>query len=641
MRRHAFVLGILLLIAAPFAANEALAVIETQALKAEVTAFAERIDGLSIGAVRPSHHSLTIERLSLAQDDLTLRIGHLSLPVRTHFVRLERLVQAAADDAENQAPVKNAGAAVKGAVSADDVSIDTKDLHVTIKHVELTGTSLSKTDLLALFDANSTTPVSERLAKISATHVAIPEIEIDIKPKEGQKDGKTADGSTPQKIVLHDVNMDEVVQGHAQRVAIVDISASLQSTDSGEMQAALGPTQIADVDLPKVAAFMAGTLQQGDQAIPLCSGFDINGVKITVPQTKAEVGIATLALKQVSFAKKSDTATPTALGHLDVALLDFTDLRFSRTEGSTTWTGRAGHGALKQLAASKVSEGHVENVSITGEGATVTVGNLGWQGEFLVADPALPKPSMPSGAQKLTADALAIDLKGESLPEGTPGHYQLSHFELTSRDPADGIPTHSQARLDHFTFSLAGLKGGELSQLRALGYDKVDLSSQFESHFEPATRAFTLDGWSLSGVDMGSLHLTAHLDQVSSGLFSPDQTVVEAAAVKVLLHQAEIKIDNAGLFDKIVADQAKRDGKTPEAVKAEITQAITTNVPAMLNNGRGSDVLVAALTKFVANPKNLRIGVTAPEGIGAFDTVLIKDPATLLQKMEITATANE
>jgi hypothetical protein len=162
MRRHAFVLGILLLIAAPFAGNEVLAVIETQALKAEVGAFAERIGGLTIGAVRPSHHSLAIERLSLTQDDLTLKIGHLSLPVRTHFVRLERFVQASADDAETQVPARNAGAAVKGAVSADDVSIDTKDLHVIIKHVELTGTSLSKTDLLALFDANSTTPVSER-----------------------------------------------------------------------------------------------------------------------------------------------------------------------------------------------------------------------------------------------------------------------------------------------------------------------------------------------------------------------------------------------------------------------------------------------------------------------------------------------
>src|SRR5262249_11301598 len=148
-------------------------------------------------------------------------------------------------------------------------------------------------------------------------------------------------------------------------------------------------------------------------------------------------------------------------GHFDIALLDFTDLRFSRTEGTTTWTGRAGHGLMHQLVANKVGEGHVENVSIAGEGATVTVGNLGWQGEFLLADPALAKPAMPSGEQKLTADALAIDLTGSSRPEGTPEHFQLSHFELTSHDPVDGIPTHSQARMDHFTFSLTGLKDSE------------------------------------------------------------------------------------------------------------------------------------------------------------------------------------
>lgn len=635
MRRRAFLLGIVLSIATPFAVNETLATLETHALKAEVAAFAAETRGLAIGDVTASGHRLAIDGLSFADHDLRLRVGRLGLMVKDRLPALERLVQAAAADSTGFGSVNDAIAAVKGAVSADDVSIDTNELHVAIKHVELTGTSLSKADLLALFDTKSTTPASERLAKISATHIAIPEIEIDIKPKKDQPSD-----SPPQKIILHDVTMDDVVQGHAQKLAVTDITANLLSPDSDAIQLALGPTKIADVDLPKAAALIAGTLGAEAQAIPLCSGFDINGVKISVPKTKAEIGIASLSLKQVALAAKSDSSAHGA-SKFDIALLDFADLRFSGVNGASTWTGRFGHGALRQMIANKISEGHVENASVTGEGTTVTAGSFGWQGKFEVNNPSLPTAAISLGQQTITADALAVDLKGSSAPQGIPGHFQLSHFELMSRDPVDGIPTHSQARIDHFTFTLEGVKDGDYAELAALGYDKVDLSSQFESHFEPTKHQFDLDGWSLTGIGMGALHLSARLDQVSSSLFSADQSVVEAAAVKVLLHQLEIKIENTGLFEKLVAAAAKREGSTPEAIKAKFTQDVATNVPALLNNGRGSDVLVAALTKFIADPKNLRIGITAPEGVSALDTVLIKDPATLLQKIDITATANQ
>ncbi len=67
----------------------------------------------------------------------------------------------------------------------------------------------------------------------------------------------------------------------------------------------------------------------------------------------------------------------------------------------------------------------------------------------------------------------------------------------------------------------------------------------------------------------------------------------------------------------------------------------TTLVPTLLNHGKGSDQLAAALAKFIAEPKTLRLSVTAPDGISALDAILVKDPAELLERLDIEAVADQ
>ncbi len=215
----------------------------------------------------PRGATLSIEGLVLHRPDLTLRIGHLSLPwpaQRRLFAASIFMQTAAAADAGVQPPDKDAGLGQSGTISADDISIDTGALHAVIKHLELSGTSLSKADLTALFDAHASISAAARIAKISAAHVAIPEMLIETKPAAPQGQGQPHDQgqgkiATPQgeKITLRDISLDDVVQGRARHATVTAISAVIESADAGQMQVALGPTQLDGLDLVQVAELLS------------------------------------------------------------------------------------------------------------------------------------------------------------------------------------------------------------------------------------------------------------------------------------------------------------------------------------------------------------------------------------------------
>ncbi len=678
------ILGAFLLIAMPLAPMEIPALFDWLTLKAELDELAGGIQGLSAAHIsaNPSRREVTIEGLVLRRPDLALRIGHLTLRLsspRPSFAGRGFMQAAAATDVDSKAPVKGAGAglAQTGTISADDVTIETAALHAVIKHIDMEGTRLDKADLDALFDTHAHASAAERLAKISAAHVAISEIVLKSKPTpqdaQGEADAMPDDEAQNEKIVLRDIAMDEVAQGRAGSAAIGATTAIIHSPEAGEMQAAFGPTRITGLDLVQAARLLSATsFRDAEAPQTICDSLDIDGVKISVPKAPAELGVGTVAIKDVKARSlpqllrsgdglrtgKPATERATAFAQLmdgfAIGSLEFTDLRFAMTNGTTPWTGRIGRGHMTQMVAAKIAEAGLENFTIAGEGAKVKIGRLGWHELDLAAkesgDEVLPNKIGPNDRapsaeqQKISADTLDIDvsnLESYQPPPGAPTHFQLGHFELTSSDAVDGIPTRMNAAFDHFVFGVGSLKDGELAEVARLGYDKLDLSSRLAAHFSNTSGQLDLDALSLRGVDMGSIRISGRFDHVTNALFSSDQSEMEAGLLGVLLRRVEIRVENAGLFERLVAAAAKKDNTTPAKIRKKFTDAATAAVPALLDNGRGADVLAEALAKFIARPKNFRLAIRAPQGIGALELALIRDPAALLQQIEIEAAADE
>jgi hypothetical protein len=64
-------------------------------------------------------------------------------------------------------------------------------------------------------------------------------------------------------------------------------------------------------------------------------------------------------------------------------------------------------------------------------------------------------------------------------------------------------------------------------------------------------------------------------------------------------------------------------------------------IPAMMGNSPASKAIGNAVAKFLADPKTLRISARSRDGLGASDLMMLSDPLALLDKVEISASANE
>ncbi len=683
MQRSPVLLGAFLLIAAPFAPREIPAVFDRLALQSELENLAGSIQGLSVRQIQadPSRRALVIEGLVLRRPDLALRIGRLTLRLSAprRFFADQAFMQAAAADVGSKEPVRDAATdlAQNGTISADDITIETGEIRTKIKHIQLDGTSLSKADLDALLDAHAPTPAAERLAKISATHVAIPEMVIETKPAvpDAQADGQ-GKAATPQDetIVLRDIAMDNVVQGRAGLVTIAATSAIMHSPETEEMQAAFGLIRFTGLDLVQLARLMspAGGNGTGPQH-QLCDSLGVDGGKIFAPKAQAELGVEALTIKDIKTAATTDslrhgakqghvpgTDNPLAgrvspIAHLlqgiDIGSLEFTNLHFATTSG-TPWSATISRGFLAQMVAAQITEAGFENASIAGHDATVKIGRFGWHGLNLGAPLELlgtPAPTAespggtPPGQQKITADTVDINVTSAAANPSLanmPTRFQLGHVEITSSTPVDGVPTRVAAAFDHFICDLKNVNDN-VPAVAALGYSKLDLSSRLAVHLDNDNTEFGLDALSLSGVDMGSIQISGFLDHLTKALFSSDPDESKTALLNVLLRHFELRVENTGLFERLIAAEAKQTNTSPAEIRKKLIDSVTSVVPQLLADGRDADLVTAALTKFIMEPKTFRLSIIAPQGIGAFDAALLKDPEILLQKIEIEVAADE
>ena len=138
-----------------------------------------------------------------------------------------------------------------------------------------------------------------------------------------------------------------------------------------------------------------------------------------------------------------------------------------------------------------------------------------------------------------------------------------------------------------------------------------------------------------------SFKLTGVIGNVPRDLFAGNMAQAQAAAFGAQVKGAEIDVRNSGVVEMGLAMQAKQSGQTPQAVQQMLVAGAAMGIPAMLGGGAAAKEIASAVAKFAADPKRLRINATAPNGLGAADFMLLSNPAALLEKLSVSASAND
>ncbi len=202
-----------------------------------VAAFAPRVQGLTFERVidEPWRGDARIVGLGWRRGDVSLRVSVLKFA------------------ASPLLPPVAAALAGTGSASAEDITLEAGSSIYKIKRIDLAGASLSSADLRQIFDAKQAKTLVERLARLSATTIAMPELTVVTKVGDGTR-----------KYVYRDITLNGVVSGKAVAASAAGASFSFSDPNVGDAAGAYGQISAKNVDLVLGAKLLTQTRDQPD-----------------------------------------------------------------------------------------------------------------------------------------------------------------------------------------------------------------------------------------------------------------------------------------------------------------------------------------------------------------------------------------
>ena len=220
--------------------------------------------------------------------------------------------------------------------------------------------------------------------------------------------------------------------------------------------------------------------------------------------------------------------------------------------------------------------------------------------------------------------------------------FSVKDMEVTADQPLNGIPTNLRVGVDSFRFAIPpGVTEDGLKELAAMGYKELDLSWLTAATWNAATNELQLRELSMRGAEHGQHQPARHDRRHHQGRVQPRQRMALVALLGATVKSADLRVENGGLVEKLLAQEAAKQKKSPDDLRKEFGMVAAVGIPAMLGNSGQAKAIGQAVARFVAKPGKLSIAAKTkdPGGLGVADLASIGEPGVILEKLEITATA--
>lgn len=603
-------------------------------------------------------------------------------------------------------PAPWAPAAAQEAASAvqdlvlDNVSLAFGDTLVTAPKVTVSGTRLSRDDLLAILKAKDTKDPKDswpaRLQRLDAGSLTMPELRVERR-----------DGDKRQVVTYRDVAARTIRAGRISELTAAGATLSVEGAPQAG-SGSYGRIRAEDVDLTALARLYseAGGADSpllrlyATLAVETIAFIDERGTTVSIArltgrdlagrQTSATWRGAVEALGDGGLAEDDRTKRARAAGLLadlaesvSVGSLEATDLTVKEVKGEDPLSFSIGRMSYAGGAESgvtvadigfgaKEAQGKVGRLTLTGFSLEPTIAALRRLAKAPPpADTGLAKGAAPASDLQeaelrrltpvigtLTLSDLGLDLaqaavapapvaSGDPLKAPKPVvlpplHIGLRGASMSFGPPKDGVPTQTRFTLTGLTMPASVVEGVPgLGSLGLYGYRDLDLDATADTAWNEDKRELSFKELSLSGKDMGRLHLNATLGGIGPEVFDPDAAVSGFAMLSATAKALDLTLENGGLFERFIDAQAKVLSLKPDELRKEYVTASVIGVPVILGNSAAAKAIGAAMGKFVAKPGILSISAKAKngEGLGMVDVSTAPTPAAVLDKLDVNAKA--
>lgn len=566
------------------------------------------------------------------------------------------------------ASAQEAASAVQD-VTLQDVTLPFGETILKAARVTVSGTRLSKDELLGLLRPGANGGPVARLARLDAASVTFPELRV-----EYTTGGVTRQVITYRELVAKDVRAGRIAELTAAGAGIVveggprtgtGTYGRIQATDldlavlarlygepgdgKGAMQRVYGAFSVADV----------AYVDEAGAAVKLArlEGRDLSGRQIPASWTGALQALTGVDMTKAAPAERARlTGVAADLAEaVSVGSLEATGLSVQETKGENPFDlgiarmTYAGSGAsLEEIGFSGGgARGKIGRLSLTGFSLGPTIATL----RKLAAATANPSDDdlrrLTPALGTMALQDVSFDLPPEPAAPGKApeavAHLGLRNASISFGPPREGVPTASRFSLSGLTLpsaAVAGVPG--LGSLALYGYSDLDLNLVADTAWDEGTRELAVREVSVSGKDMGTVRLNGTIGGVGPEVFDPDAAVSSYAMLSATAKALDLTIENGGLFERFIAAQSKVLSLKPEVLTQEYVTASAFGVPAILGNSVAAKAIGSAISQFVAKPGRLSLSARPKNGtgLGVIDFSAAPTPGAVLDRLEINAKAN-
>jgi len=255
----------------------------------------------------------------------------------------------------------------------------------------------------------------------------------------------------------------------------------------------------------------------------------------------------------------------------------------------------------------------------------------------------------PAPAKIRTAGQLHIDrLEATNVEGGDDANtITVSYLLLTSADYVDGLPHKGSFELKGLVIPVKA-DDPQMADVIALGYKELNIDASIKGNWDDKASRATLEWLTLTVKDAGDIRLSFALGGVTPDVLKTlaksngDVNQAIGALQALTLESATLKIENSSLFERFVAQQAKKQGTT----KDELLHQATAMVPLLLTtiqNPAFEKKVADAVTAFVALPHSLTLKVAPPQPVPVAEIIGVAGaaPQTLPDILGADIAANQ
>jgi hypothetical protein len=317
--------------------------------------------------------------------------------------------------------------------------------------------------------------------------------------------------------------------------------------------------------------------------------------------------------KIVSHSVTMEEAAP-ILSKLTAASIAIAELTFASPNRALTIydikatdvkDGKASRLSFGSVAARSEIEG-AESMVLRIGAIEIESGNIGG----LLTDLTRGDPTIRHAkASRVVLSDLDLTLPDKSVPAnervGNPYRIRLATFETQSS--YDGT-TLKNATLLIKALKIEAPRTSKFSEsMLFYGYDKFEMDAKFIGRYQPESRTYVLDDFTISALNAGSINLEGRFENIDRSAFDGDKDHRAKALANADVSHLAIRVTNTGYFEKALARAAARQGKTQPQILAQLNvdaARLLLDKPAQNPSAKS---LYDSITAFAANPRSLTI----------------------------------